>query len=81
MDLAYAASAARNGCFDEAAAVALVSIAESLRTIAVAAQIEHGTCVDCLHPWKRHAPTSPEGCRAQTGSGKTCVCTEGRAAL
>lgn len=73
MDLAYAASAARNGCFDEAAAVALVSIAESLRTIAVAAQIEHGTCVDCLHPWKRHSGT---GCHHQTGSGIICRCTE-----
>lgn len=80
-DLNYAHNAAMNGCYDEAAAVALVSIAQSLATLTRLAVATHGVCVDCNHPWTRH---STNGCKvnvASLGSNRLiCSCTEPRPA-
>ena len=70
-DLSDATSAINHGCYDEASAVALVSIAQSLETLAKHTNARYGTCIDCHHPWDVH----------HTGGGcYRCQCTEPRPA-
>ena len=82
IDLNEARSAINCGLNDEASAVSLLSIAESLQTLVKLAVATHGVCVDCHHPWTSHYDR-PDlgGCHATLGNGKSCVCTEPRQAV
>ena len=76
-DLRYANQAIEHGLYDEASAVALVSIAQSLETITRLSIATHGTCPDCYHSYGSHGLGG--GCTAITDYGR-CECTEQRPA-
>lgn len=61
-DLRYADQAIGHGRYDEATAVTLLSIAQSLGTLAEFAEATLGACPDCLHTWPRHQGASCCGC-------------------
>ncbi len=83
--LSDAQTAANYGSYDEASAIALVSIAQSLQTLARLAVANYGVCVDCHHLWTSHYDR-PDlgGCHAtivSLGQARTCPCTEPRQAI
>ena len=64
-----------------AVALSLMSIAESAEAIVKLLAVAYGSCVDCGHPWERHASTlDTSRCGHQLGTGALCKCTEPRPA-